>query len=131
MTQLKLNEQIALLRKQHGFTQESLANALGVTNQTVSKWESAQCYPDIQHLPTLAKLFGVTVDTLLGCATTADALSDMDTADAVVQTAAALHVTALCRLSESGVQPHPEKRTGGGHGLHRTHRHCLCSCQGP
>ena len=66
MTTIKINEQIAFLRKQKGLTQEELANALGVTNQAVSKWESAQCCPDIQLLPDLAKLFDVSVDELLG-----------------------------------------------------------------
>lgn len=66
MTEIKISEQIAFLRKQKGLTQEDLAKALGVTNQAVSKWESAQCCPDIQLLPDLAKLFEVSVDELLG-----------------------------------------------------------------
>ena len=45
---------------------EELANALGVTNQAVSKWESAQCCPDIQLLPDLAKIFDVSIDELIG-----------------------------------------------------------------
>ena len=64
MTTIKINEQIAFLRKQKGLTQEELACALGVTNQAVSKWESAQCCPDIQLLPDIAKLFGVSIDVL-------------------------------------------------------------------
>lgn len=66
MTTIKINEQIAFLRKHKGLTQEELANVLGVTNQAVSKWESAQCCPDIQLLPDLAKIFDVSVDELLG-----------------------------------------------------------------
>ncbi len=66
MAQIQLNEQIAFLRRQKGLTQEALAQQLGVTNQTVSKWESGQCCPDIQLLPVLADLFGVSVDELMG-----------------------------------------------------------------
>ena len=66
---MKINEQIAFLRKESGITQEALANALGVTNQSVSKWEASICCPDIQLLPEIAKFFGVTVDSLLGCDT--------------------------------------------------------------
>ncbi len=76
MTTMKINEQIAFLRKQKGLTQEELANALGVTNQAVSKWESAQCCPDIQLLPDIAKLFDVSIDELLGDKT-ADGLGDI------------------------------------------------------
>lgn len=67
---MKINEQIAFLRKERGITQEALANALGVTNQSVSKWEASICCPDIQLLPDIARFFGVTVDSLLGCETT-------------------------------------------------------------
>ncbi|HBN86141.1 MAG TPA: hypothetical protein DDZ89_20135 [Clostridiales bacterium] len=66
MTQLKINEQISFLRKQKGMTQEGLAQALGVSNQAVSKWESAQCCPDIGLLPDIAKLFDVSIDELMG-----------------------------------------------------------------
>lgn len=63
---MKLNEQIGTLRHQKGMTQEELAGKLGVTGQEVSKWESGQCCPDVALLPTLADIFGVTLDTLMG-----------------------------------------------------------------
>lgn len=61
-----LGKQIAQYRKQLGMTQEGLAGKLGVTNQAVSKWETDQSCPDIQLLPKLADLFGVTIDALFG-----------------------------------------------------------------
>lgn len=66
MENIRLNDQIAFLRRQKGLTQEELARALGITNQAVSKWESAQCCPDITLLPDLAKLFDVSIDELMG-----------------------------------------------------------------
>ncbi len=66
MAEIKLNEQLALLRKQKGVTQEELAKVLGVTNQAVSKWEGGACCPDISLLPDIADFFGVSIDTLFG-----------------------------------------------------------------
>ncbi len=63
---ITINEQIAFLRKQKNITQEQLAQALGVTNQSVSKWESGACCPDIALLPDIAAYFEVTIDALLG-----------------------------------------------------------------
>lgn len=56
---------LASLRKKKGYTQAALAERLGLSNKTVSKWESGQGYPDIVHLPSLANLLDVTVDDLL------------------------------------------------------------------
>ena len=61
-----LGHRIAALRKQHGMTQDQLAEKLGLTAQAVSKWENDQSCPDISMLPRLAELFGVTTDQLLG-----------------------------------------------------------------
>ena len=61
-----LGKEITKYRKKLGMTQEALAQTLGVTNQAVSKWELDQSCPDIQLLPQLADIFGITVDELFG-----------------------------------------------------------------
>lgn len=63
---LHFGETLKVLRKEKNFTQENLANFLGVSFQAVSKWERNESYPDITMLPSIAALFGVSVDKLLG-----------------------------------------------------------------
>ena len=66
MSDMSLNERIYNLRREREWTQEQLAQKLGLSNQAVSKWENAQACPDIALLPTLADLFGVSIDSLFG-----------------------------------------------------------------
>jgi transcriptional regulator with XRE-family HTH domain len=61
-----ISEIIASLRKSKGMTQEALANILGVSPQTVSKWETGSTMPDILLLPMIAEVFGITIDALFG-----------------------------------------------------------------
>lgn len=60
-----IGQRIAKLRKASGMSQENLAEKIGVSSQAVSKWENDQSCPDISLLSQLARLLGVTVDTLL------------------------------------------------------------------
>jgi len=60
-----LGARIAELRKEKGLTQEELAKQLGISSQAVSKWEKDSSCPDIMILPTLAKILGVSIETLL------------------------------------------------------------------
>ena len=64
--QLSLGTKIRALRRRNGRTQESLAEALGVTAQAVSRWESGGSYPDMELMPSIANYFGVTIDELFG-----------------------------------------------------------------
>ena len=57
---------IARLRRERGMTQEALAEVIGVSPQTISKWENNTTYPDVALLPVLADVFGVTIDVLYG-----------------------------------------------------------------
>lgn len=58
-------EKIMSLRKQYGWSQEELADLIGVSRQSVSKWESAAAMPDIQKIIKLSEVFEVSVDYLL------------------------------------------------------------------
>ena len=60
-----LADKIIHLRKKAGWSQEALAGRLGVTRQSVSKWEGAQSVPDIEKIVQLSRLFSVTTDYLL------------------------------------------------------------------
>ena len=60
-----ISEKIMSLRKQYGWSQEELADLVGVSRQSVSKWESAASMPDIQKIIKLSEVFGVSVDYLL------------------------------------------------------------------
>lgn len=66
MYQLKIAENIVRLRHEKKITQERLAEFLGVTKASVSKWETGQSMPDILMLPQLATYFDVKVDELMG-----------------------------------------------------------------
>ena len=61
---IEMGAKIRQLRQGCGLTQEELGNELGVSPQAVSKWESGATLPDIQLLPELSALFGVSIDEL-------------------------------------------------------------------
>ena len=57
---------IARLRKERAMTQEALAEVIGVSPQTISKWENSTTWPDVALLPVIADVFGVSIDALYG-----------------------------------------------------------------
>lgn len=64
--QLDLGNNIRQLRRRDKKTQEALAEALGVTSQAVSRWESGGSFPDMSLIPSIANFFGVSIDELFG-----------------------------------------------------------------
>ena len=62
---MELNERITQARKQAGLTQEQLGEALGVSRQAVSKWESGQANPDVIYIIKMCELFQLSADWLL------------------------------------------------------------------
>ena len=62
---MNFNEKLIKLRKERGLSQEELGAAVGVSRQTISKWELAQSYPDFQKLVLLSDYFKISLDTLV------------------------------------------------------------------
>nr|MCR4598651.1 helix-turn-helix domain-containing protein [Acetatifactor sp.] len=62
----EIHFRIADLRRTKQLTQAQLADIVGVSFQTISKWENGSAMPDITYLPALAEFFEVSVDQLLG-----------------------------------------------------------------
>lgn len=63
---LNLGNKIRELRHRDGRTQDALAEALGVTAQAVSRWESGGSYPDVELMPAIANYFHISIDELFG-----------------------------------------------------------------
>ena len=62
---MKFGEKLKTTRKEHGYSQESLAELLGVSRQAVCKWENSQGYPEIDTLVSISQILGISVDYLL------------------------------------------------------------------
>lgn len=65
MDQVKIGKFIAALRKEKAMTQEQLGAKLGVTNKTVSRWETGTYLPDVEMLSLLSQEFGVSLNELV------------------------------------------------------------------
>ena len=99
-----LGTMIAELRKQHGMTQLELAEKMGVTDKAVSKWERDLSCPDINSIPNLAQILGVSVEELMQIKKEADAPVNkvteiMEIAPKAVAMAMGIAVTVLTILN--------------------------------
>ena len=65
MDNISIGNQILLLRKRNGFTQDELAEKLGISAQAISKWENGHSLPETAMLPLLAGLLDTTIDSIL------------------------------------------------------------------
>ncbi|MDO5043250.1 MAG: helix-turn-helix domain-containing protein [Slackia sp.] len=62
---MEVAQRLASIRRKRGYSQEALAQELGLTRQAVSKWERAEASPDTDNLIALARLYGMGLDELL------------------------------------------------------------------
>ncbi len=82
--------QLKFYRKQAGYTQEQIAEKIGVSRQAVAKWESGESMPDIESCIRLADFYGTTVDLLV---------RDLNLPEDVT---AGKHVFGMCRMNDKG-----------------------------
>ena len=104
-----LGTMIAELRKQHGMTQLELAEKMGVTDKAVSKWERDLSCPDINSIPNLAEILGVSVEELMQIKKEAEApvskvAEIMEIAPKAVAMAMGVAVTVLTILNALDVK---------------------------
>ena len=62
---MNLSDNLKRIRKENNLSQEQLADKLGVSRQSVSKWESGLAYPEMDKVLQICKMFGLNVDELL------------------------------------------------------------------
>jgi len=100
---VEIAQRLAELRREKGYSQEELAESLGLSRQAVSKWERAESSPDTGNLIALAKLYKVTLDELLR--TEADIEDDVkfESQDRIVSTESQAQIAAD-RASQAAAQ---------------------------
>ncbi|MBQ4349824.1 MAG: helix-turn-helix domain-containing protein [Clostridia bacterium] len=98
-----IGEQIAALRRARSMTQEELASVIGVSAQSVSKWENSNTMPDVSLLPVLAGIFGVSIDYLFGEERRASSFSFNDAPEVCYR--ALLETYAGCWECDPGIPP--------------------------
>jgi transcriptional regulator with XRE-family HTH domain len=74
---LKIGETLAFLRGQKGVTQEVVADALGISNKTISKWETGISIPEAEYILALADYFEVSTDEIFGRVTSKNSIDDV------------------------------------------------------
>lgn len=65
MDMVKMGSFLAELRKEHNYTQAELGEKLGVTNKTISRWETGNYMPPVEMLEELSNMYGMTINELL------------------------------------------------------------------
>lgn len=93
---VEIAQRLAAMRREQGYSQEELAEQLGLSRQAVSKWERAESSPDTGNLIALAKLYGVSIDDLL--------CIDDDVVDDVLFEEKDKDVTAEAQAQEAAVR---------------------------
>lgn len=104
---LLIGENIKRLRRERDMTQEELAERLGVSFQSVSRWENSTCYPDMELIPAIASFFGVTADELMGLNSQREADKIKNILDEYQLAISNGDIESCIRISRDGLKAHP------------------------
>lgn len=118
---MALAENLIKLRKRAGWSQEALGAQIGVSRQSVSKWESGKSVPDLDKVMKLAEAFGVPTDTLLKGDTTSAK------ADEVPQTASSKQADNKSAITLTQAQHYVHTKTTAARQIAKGVALCVCS----
>lgn len=104
---LMIGENLKQLRRERDLTQEELAGVLGVSYQSVSRWENGACYPDVELLPAIAGFFGVTTDKLMGVGEAEEERFVEQSESAFREAVSRGKVYECIRIAREGVKEYP------------------------
>ncbi len=121
---MELHNNIRDYRRKAGLTQEQLAEAMGITGASVSKWENGQSAPDLAMLLELADYFGISVDALLGHRVRAERLTELT--NLVKELGNQGQLEEACALAEQILRNYPNDY---GAVDHMTHHYYLMFMQ--
>ena len=104
---LNIGETIKRLRKERAITQEEFAEVLGVSCQSVSRWENDNCYPDIELIPTIAEFFGISTDRLMGVDETKEKAAVNNYLEAFQKSISVGNIDECIAIARKGVKEFP------------------------
>ncbi len=104
---LNIGETIRQLRKERDITQEEFSEVLGVSCQSVSRWENNSCYPEIELLPVIAAYFGISVDKLMGIDEEAEKIAVEGYLKAFQEAVSKGNINECIRISRKGTAEFP------------------------
>lgn len=126
---MKLKDKLQFLRKQKGYSQEQLADMLGIARQTISKWENGQAVPELNGLILLSGLYGISIDRIVKendeCNISLSTKGDFDTygiVDFLVLAKRNTYAAAKNQTSSSRTESHDYRyEAAGGYAYHDTY----------
>ena len=104
---LYIGDTIKRYRKEREITQEEFAEILGVSCQSVSRWENNSCYPDIELIPTIAAFFGISTDKLMGVDEAAEKKAVDGYLNAFQESISVGNIDECIRIARAGVGEFP------------------------